>query len=64
MAAGGHEWLPKWETKQPWGQSPPKLGQRDWGGGTSYPGFHQELPSDSEHDGEAKGGAHCGGRRG
>ena len=52
-----------WETRQPRGQQAPGLGQRDRGG-TPYPGFHQQLPCDGEHGGEAEGGAHCGGKRG
>lgn len=54
---------PRWETRQPRGQQAPRLGQQDWQG-TPYPGFHQQLPRDGEHSGEAEGGAHCGKRRG
>lgn len=65
MAAGVCEWLlmPEVGHQAALGAVTPELGQRDWGE-TPYPGFHQQLPSDGEHGGEAKGGAHCSGRRG
>lgn len=55
---------PGWQTRQPRGPQAPRLGQWDPGTTTPYPRFHQQLPCDGEHGGEAEGGAHCGGRKG
>lgn len=65
MAAGVCEWLhmPEVRHQAALGAVTPELGQRDWGE-TPYPRLHQQLPGDGEHGGEAKGGAHCSGRRG
>lgn len=65
MAAGVCEWLhmPEVRHQAALGAVTPEAGAEGLGGDT-LPGFHQQLPSDGEHGGEAKGGAHCGGRRG
>lgn len=48
------------------GQAAPQLRDTKTPGGASqegvapYPGFHQQLPRDGEHSGEAKWSAHCG----
>lgn len=52
------EWLLGCVNGSPGDSHPQIWGQRDCGV-MPYPGFHQQLPSDSEHGGEAKGGAHC-----